>query len=408
MKQIEMNFSQKIKKHGDIIRMNLQNKPAQKYNGFEQGPIRPPSEAYSLLIRITRNCPWNRCTFCPVYKGKKFSIRPVEHIKKDIDSVSSHVEKLQKLSDESGHISRKDIRQAAEKAEPDQLPAFNAAFSWIAGGMRSVFIQDANSLIIKPADLVEILKHIKKRFSDLERITSYARSQTVARIKDEDLEAIKEAGLNRIHIGLESGSNQVLKMVKKGVTKETHIKAGLKIKKAGIELSEYVMPGLGGKKYSEIHALETADALNRINPDFIRLRTLAIPNGLSLYEDYMNGNFEKCSDVMMAKEILLFLEMLAGITSVIKSDHILNLFEEVEGVLPDDREYMTGVIQNFLSMDPKHKALYQVGRRLGIFSRLSDMDSPRRFARVEKTCRELNITFENVDEIIDEMMKRFI
>ena len=403
-----MNFSQKIKKHGDILRMNFQNNPVEKYNGFEQGPIRPPSEANSLLIRLTRNCPWNRCTFCPVYKGTKFSIRPVEHVKKDIDSVCNHVEKLQKLSDNSGHISRKDIRQAAEKAETDQLHAFNAAFSWIAGGMKSVFIQDANSLIIKPADLIEILKHLKKRFSQVERITSYARSHTVARIKDEDLEAIKEAGLNRIHIGLESGSDQVLKMVKKGVTKETHIKAGLKVKRAGIELSEYIMPGLGGREYSEIHALETADALNRINPDFIRLRTLAIPNGLGLYEDYLNGNFEKCNDVMMAKEILLFLEMLAGITSVIKSDHILNLFEEVEGVLPDDREYMTGVIQSFLSMDSKHQALYQVGRRLGIFSRLSDMDSSRRFARAEKICRELNITSENVNEIIDEMMKRFI
>jgi len=232
--------------------MNFKNKPAQKYNGFEQGPIRPPSEAYSLLIRITRNCPWNRCTFCPVYKEKKFSIRPVEHIKKDIDSVCRHVEKLQKLSDESGHISQKDIRQVAEKVEPDELHAFNAALSWILGGMKSIFIQDANSLIIKPADLVEILKYLKKRFSQVERITSYARSHTVARIKDTDLKAIKEAGLNRIHIGLESGSNQVLKMVKKGVTKETHIKAGIKVKKAGIELSEYVMPGLGGRKYSEI------------------------------------------------------------------------------------------------------------------------------------------------------------
>jgi len=388
--------------------MNLQNKSVEKYNGFEQGPIRPPSEANSLLIRITRNCPWNRCTFCPVYKGTKFSIRPVEVVKKDIDSVCSHVEKLQKLFDESGHISQKDIRQAAEKIEPDQLHAFNAAFSWISGGMRSVFLQDANSLIIKPADLIEILKHLKKCFSQVERITSYARSHTVARIKDEDLEAIKEAGLNRIHIGLESGSNQVLKMVKKGVTKETHIKAGIKVKKAGIELSEYVMPGLGGRKYSEIHALETADALNRINPDFIRLRTLAIPNGIGLYEDYLKGDFEKCNDVMMAKEILLFLEMLAGITSVIKSDHILNLFEEIEGVLPGDKDYMTGVIQNFLSMDSKHQALFQVGRRLGIFLRMSDMNSPHRFARAEKICHELNITPENVDEIIDEMMKRFI
>ena len=109
--------------------MNLKNKPAQKYNGFEQGPIRPPSEAYSLLIRITRNCPWNRCTFCPVYKGTKFSIRPLEHVKKDIDSVYSHVENLQKVSDDPGHISQKDIRMVAETIEPDQLQAFNAALS---------------------------------------------------------------------------------------------------------------------------------------------------------------------------------------------------------------------------------------------------------------------------------------
>jgi radical SAM superfamily enzyme YgiQ (UPF0313 family) len=388
--------------------MNIKDQSAQKYNGFEQGPIRPPSEAYSLLIRITRNCPWNRCTFCPVYKGSKFSIRPVEHVKKDIDSVSNHLEKLKKLSDNYGRISSKEIRTVAKKIEPDQLPAFNAALNWISGGMKSIFLQDANSLIIKPAELIEILKHLKKRFNQVERITSYARSHTVARIKDENLKAIKDAGLNRIHIGLESGSNQVLKMVKKGVTKETHIKAGLKIKKAGIELSEYVMPGLGGKKYSEIHALETADALNQINPDFIRLRTLAIPNGLPLYDDYLNGTFEKCNDVMMAKEILLFLEMLAGITSVIKSDHILNLFEEIQGVLPDDREYMTGVIRKFLAMDAKNQCLYQVGRRLGIFSRLSDMANPRRFAKAEKTCRELNITPDNVDEIIDELMKRFI
>lgn len=379
-----------------------------EYHGFEQGPIRPPSEAYSLLIRVTRNCPWNRCAFCPVYKAASFSMRKVEHIKRDIDAVWGYVDILRQMADESGRVSHVEAGKIAESINSVDRQAFSAAFNWFKGGMNSIFIQDANSLIIKPYDLVEILTHLKKRFYWVERITSYARSHTIARKKDQDLKAIRDAGLNRIHIGLESGSDHVLKMVRKGVTKEIHIKAGLKVKKAGMELSEYIMPGLGGRKYSNIHALETADALNRINPDFIRMRTLAIPNNVPLYEDYAAGRFEKCTDLMTAKEILMLMERLEGITSIIKSDHILNLFEEVEGVLPDDKEHMLTVIRNFLSMDPKSQCLYQVGRRLGIFHSIGDMDSPRRMAKVEKICNELGVTQENVDETIDELMKRFI
>lgn len=378
------------------------------YQGFEQGPIRPPSEAYSLLVRVTRNCPWNRCTFCPVYKGSRFSLRPVDHVKKDIDAVHRYVEMIRQMTDESGRILKADIRKAAEKSDQADPQAFNAALNWAAGGMQSVFIQDANSLIIKPSDLVEILLYLKKHFPWVERVTSYARSHTIARIKDHDLKAIREAGLNRIHIGLESGSNDVLKMTKKGTTKETHIKAGLKVKKAGMELSEYIMPGLGGKKYSEIHALETADALNEINPEFIRLRTLAIPNSVELYDDWESGRFEKCTDLMMVKEIELLIESLDGITSVFQSDHILNLFQDLEGKLPGDKEKLLAIVRTFLAMEPERQSVYQVGRRLGFFSSLNDMESPQRLAKAEKTCRQLGITPDNVDEAIDELMKRFI
>lgn len=388
--------------------MSTQKKASEPYYGFEQGPIRPPSEAYSLLIRVTRNCPWNRCTFCPVYKGARFSLRPVEHVKQDIDAVHRSVEMIREMADESGRIRRTEIRGAAQNTEKPDSQAFNAALNWFAGGMRSIFIQDANSLIIKPDDLVEILTHLKKRFPWVERITSYARSHTITRIKDDHLKAMMDAGLNRIHIGLESGSDQVLKMTRKGVTKETHIKAGLKVKKAGMELSEYIMPGLGGKKYAEVHALETADALNQIDPEFIRLRTLAVPPGLELYEDMASGRFEKCTDLMMAKETLLLIESLNGITSVIKSDHILNLFENVEGKLPEDKQRMLDIIRAFLDMDPERQSLYQLGRRLGFFSNLGDMESPRRLAKAEKTSKQLGVTPENVDEVIDELMRRFI
>ena len=378
------------------------------YQGFEQGPIRPPSEAYSLLIRVTRNCPWNFCTFCPIYKETRFSLRPVDHVKQDIDMVHKYVEVLRKLADASGRVSRNEMYNVLENTDYRERPALQAAIHWFSGGMRSIFIQDANSLIIKPADLVEILKHLMERFHWVERITSYARSHTIARIKANDLQTIRNAGLNRIHIGLESGSDQVLKMAKKGTTKDQHIKAGVKVKAAGMELSEYVMPGLGGRALSKIHATETADALNQINPDFIRLRTLAIPNNVPLYDEYASGRFQKCTDLMMAEEILMFIEMLNGITSVVKSDHILNLFEEVEGTLPDDKERMTQVLRAFLKMDPEKQCAYQVGRRLGFFSRLSDMESHHRVAKAEKTCRQFGITPENVDDTIDELMKRFI
>jgi hypothetical protein len=332
----------------------------------------------------------------------------VEHVKRDIDSIHQYIEKFHQLANTSGHLTRMDIRNMFEKIPPGESQAFQAALNWYAGGMASIFLQDANSLIIKPSNLVDILMHIENRFPWTDRITSYARSHTIARISDEDLRAIGKAGLNRIHIGLESASDTVLKMTKKGVSKHTHIKAGIKVKSAGIELSEYVMPGLGGETLSEAHALETADALNQINPDFIRLRTLAIPNRVPLFEDYKTHRFKKCSDRKMVKEILLFIESLNGITSRIKSDHILNLFQEVEGTLPQDKERMLKPLRTFLGMDPQQQCIYQVGRRIGVFTRLDDMESPHRRAKVEKTCRELGITPDNVDDTIDELMKRFI
>jgi hypothetical protein len=378
------------------------------YNGFEQGPIRPPSEAASLLIRVTRNCPWNRCTFCPVYKGQTFSLRPIDHVLKDIDTIHQFVTSIRDRAGQQGKISREDISALSGHSGPGERTALNAALHWAAGGMRSIFLQDANSLIIKPERLLRILGHLKDCFPWVERITSYARSHTIARISDTDLGLMAAAGLNRIHIGMESGSDKVLAMVSKGVDKATHIEAGLKVKRAGMELSEYVMPGLGGRALSREHALETADALNRINPDFIRLRTLAIPNHIGLFQNVSQGTFERLNDREITQEILLFLENLDGITSTLKSDHILNLFEDIEGVFPQDKQKMTDIARTFLAMPQAEQVLYQVGRRIALFARLNDLRDPVRRAQVEATCTRLGITIDNVDSVVDEMMKRFI
>jgi radical SAM superfamily enzyme len=177
---------------------------------------------------------------------------------------------------------------------------------------------------------------------------------------------------------------------------------------AGIQLSEYVMPGLGGRALSKVHALETADALNQINPDYIRLRTLAIPNSVPMFDDYQSGRFEKLTDKQAAEEILLFLQSLNGISSRIRSDHILNLFEEIEGSLPEDKERMIGVIQRFLDMPAHEQMLYQVGRRLGQLSSLDDLQNTKIRTELENLCAKHGIAPDNADAFIDEMMKRFI
>lgn len=377
------------------------------YGGFEQGPIRPPSEAHSLLVRVTRNCPWNRCAFCHVYKGARFSLRPAEHVKRDIDAVHKHVEALQQISDGKGRVQRAALVRLAEGVAPEELQVLNVAWRWFTAGMESVFLQDANSLVIKPADLVAILQHLKERFPWVQRVTSYARSHTLARIKDEDLALMREAGLSRIHTGLESGSDKVLAMVHKGVTKEIHVRAGLKVRRAGMELSEYYMPGLGGKALWKEHALETADALNQINPDFIRLRTLAIPDRSPLAEEYQAGRFEPCSDALVVREILTFIENLAGVTSVIKSDHILNLLD-LHGTMPQDQGRMADLLRAFLLLDSERQCLYQVGRRLGVMAGLEDLQDPYKLAAAERACAQLGVTPDNVDQVTGELVKRFI
>lgn len=383
-------------------------KPIAPYNGFEQGPIRPPSEASSLLIRITRNCPWNRCTFCGIYKDSTFSLRPVEHVLRDIDSVRFYVDAIIAARKTGEPFSQDQLLDSCPKGGKSDLLALHAASSFLANGMESIFLQDGNSLIIKPVDIIRILRHLQETFPKVQRVTSYARSHTIARISDDHLSRMAKAGLNRIHIGMESGSDNILKRVKKGSDKATQITAGQKIKKAGIELSEYFMPGLGGKAVSQENAIETADALNQINPDFIRLRTLALPASAPLTVEYEQGNFEKMGEVNTARELLLWLEELNGITSTIRSDHVLNLFPEVDGVLPHDKEKMMQPIRDFLALPPKEQMLFCIGRRTHRMARFSDLSDPVLREKTQKICSDFGATTTNFDAIIDSIMQRFI
>lgn len=198
-------------------------------------------------------------------------------------------------------------------------------FNWLASGGRTAFLQDADSLIMRTSELQEAIRCLKQTFPSIQRVTSYARAKTLAQKTKslEDLKELRKAGLTRLHVGLETGDDELLRYVSKGVTSEEQITAGRKVKEAGIELSEYVMPGLGGKTMMERHAKNTAKVLNAINPEYIRLRPFVPRRGTPLFEECEKGKFELTSSHERLREIRMLLENL-DVTSRLCFDHFVN------------------------------------------------------------------------------------
>ncbi|OPY71464.1 MAG: coproporphyrinogen III oxidase [Syntrophorhabdus sp. PtaU1.Bin002] len=293
---------------------------------YEQGVIRPPSEANSLLVRVTRNCPWNQCIFCPAYKGTKFSKRTVEEIKGDIDQMAKEY----------------------------------GGYAFI----HSVFLQDADSLLLSTHDLLDILRYIKQKFPDIKRVTSYARAKTLKRKTVAELKELKEAGLTRIHVGMESGSEKVLKMIKKGITQEDIVVGGQHVVEAGISLSEYIMPGIGGKNLSEEHARETARLLNAVRPDFIRVRTFAMHPASPMQKMAQDGTFVPMTDEEIVAEIRLLVSCFEEIHSYFScADFSLNLLMQVDGYLDEKKSWMLEELDKYLALTKTEKQIYSLLRR---------------------------------------------
>ena len=227
----------------------------------------------------------------------------------------------------------------------------------------------------------------------------------------ESLKQIRQAGLDRIHVGLETGFDPLLKFMKKGVTAQKHVEAGQKIIEAGMELSEYVMPGLGGQEMWRDHALETAKVLNQINPHFIRLRSLRVPNRVLLYEKLKDGSFTMQTDDMLAEEIELFIEALNEITSTVTSDHIMNLLEDVNGKFPEDKERMLDVIRKYRELPETERLIYRVGRRGGAYGSTDDL---KRDSETYEKIKDLVMGIKakggirGVEEFITEMVDKYI
>ncbi len=306
---------------------------------FETPPFRPPSEAQSLLVRATRNCPWNRCAFCYGihWNRQKLELRPVEDIKQDIRNMKA-------LADEI-------IAWAEQNNYRDQIERVAASngILWLTNeGVKTAFIGDSDSLIMKTPDLLEVVEFMHRTFPTLERVTSYARAKTVLSKTPDELAQLRQAGLTRLHLGLETGDDELLKFIDKGATTEEMIEAGKRVNAAGISLSEYVILGMGGRDKWEQHARGTARVLNAIDPAFIRVRTLIVFPGTPLQEAIDRGEFHQISAEEVLREERLLIELLE-VNSEFVSDHVSN-YLPINGKLPESKAEMLEQIDTVLAV----------------------------------------------------------
>ncbi|WP_028584535.1 B12-binding domain-containing radical SAM protein [Desulfogranum mediterraneum] len=310
---------------------------------FEQGQIRPPDEADSLLIRTTRGCPWNRCTFCTLYKGIKFSIRSVAEIKKDI------------LTAQKVYNERK---------------------------VERCFLQDGDSFTMKTHDLVEILHALKEAFPSIKQISSYGRAQTMLRKSPTEIKEIGDAGLNVLYCGMESGSDEVLKKVRKGVTAEALLASSINAKNAGMDILLFTILGLGGKELTQSHADDTARLINLIDPAVVRILSLAVNPGTALDTMVQEGTFTMLSEVEMIKEQQMIVNQLDGIHSKYVNYHAVNLLTELRGQLPQDKINLLSTIGRFMALSYEDQLNFIFGRRRGYYSHLDDMQQRDRYALI--------------------------
>jgi radical SAM superfamily enzyme YgiQ (UPF0313 family) len=273
-----------------------------------EGPIyRPPSEADSLLVQATVGCPYNKCTFCMVYKqGPPFRVRPSEEVMQDLD------EGRERYGD----------------------------------GVRTLFLPAGNTIAMPTGELTRICAYARRLYPSLERITVYGSSRYIHKKGLGDLVQLRESGLSRIHVGLESGDEEVLRRIKKGTHFREQVEAGLWVREAGIELNVYVILGIGGKERSRSHAVETARVLNAINPEFIRFRTFLPKKNTLLLHQIRRGAFQVLSPHEVLRETREILERLR-VTSQIRSDHYTN-YVDIHGALPDEGETMLAVLNEAL------------------------------------------------------------
>lgn len=268
---------------------------------------RPPSEAYSLIIQVTYGCSHNRCAFCDMYDDKHFSMRPMEEIREDFEQA----------------------RRVYRRVE-------------------RVFLADGDALMRKTDDLVQILGLVYGLFPECQRVTCYA-SPTSLQIKsEEELRLLWEKGLKMVYMGLESGCDAVLKRMDKGHTAAQIIAAGQKARRSGLQLSVTAISGLGSRELWREHAVETAQAFNAMNPEYIGLLTLMVEPGTPLEKWVREGSFYVLKPVEVMQEMELFLQHIDSPGSVFRMNHASN-YLTLKGTLNQDRERLLQQVRQGLA-----------------------------------------------------------
>ena len=268
---------------------------------------RPPSEAYSLIIQVTYGCSHNRCAFCDMYDDKHFAMRPMEEIREDFE------------------LARRVYRR-----------------------VERVFLADGDALMRKTDDLVQILGLIYGLFPECQRVTCYA-SPTSLQIKsEEELRLLREKGLKMVYMGLESGCDAVLERMDKGHTAAQIIAAGQKARRSGLQLSVTAISGLGSRELWREHAVETAQAFNAMNPEYIGLLTLMVEPGTPLEKWVREGSFYVLKPVEVMQEMELFLQQIDSPGSVFRMNHASN-YLTLKGTLNQDRELLLQQVRQGLA-----------------------------------------------------------
>ena len=265
---------------------------------YEGRVFRPPSEAYSLIVQVTIGCSHNKCTFCDMYTEKRFRVRKLEDVKADFDEARRMYRRVDRI-----------------------------------------FLADGDALMCRPEHMAEILRYIKKLFPECERVTSYGSPASILCKKQEDLNLLHELGLEMIYLGLESGSDEVLRRVNKGETADEIVRAGLMVKEAGMKLSVTCIAGLGSLELSEEHAVKTAEALSRMKPEYIGLLTLMVEPGTPLEKWVREGSFTVLGPEDILRETELLLQHIDSEGSVFRMNHASN-YLTLKGTLNQDRDAM--------------------------------------------------------------------
>lgn len=273
---------------------------------YEGRVFRPPSEAYSLIVQVTIGCSHNKCTFCDMYKEKRFRVRPLDDVKRDFDQA------------------RRAYRQVDR-----------------------IFLADGDALMCKAEHMAEVLRYIRKVFPECQRVTSYGSPKSVLVKTQEELNMLHDLGLDMVYLGLESGNDEVLRRINKGETADEIVHAGLMVKQAGIKLSVTCIAGLGSHELSEQHAIDTARALSRMKPEYIGLLTLLFELDTPMKRDWQAGKFQLLTPVEIAAETLTLLEHIDCEGSVFRANHASN-YVNLAGTLNRDRENMCARLRQAL------------------------------------------------------------